>query len=384
MRRFVSLLFLITLLSHLPFAAALTFALSRAGVGHAAWVALGITCVPVAMLRGRVARLRVDRPMSWWRLALIEEPWYAHWCATILAWPLLALSSLTALGAHALGAAHSSSTKLGVAACAAYALALVITSYGVMVRRRWVRVRSIDVALRGLPPRFDGYRIAHLSDLHIGGLWPRARAARWARRVNALDADLVALTGDYVTHGDSFHEDVAQVISSMRARDGAVAVLGNHDYFGDGDALARVLAQRGVTVLRNERCTIARGDEAITIAGVDDSWSGRASTARALEGAPTRGTLIALTHDPQLFPELAARGAALTLGGHTHWGQLAVPFLAARLNLSRLTYHHHAGWYRRGDAVLYVSPGLGTTGPPLRIGAPPEITILCLRRSEGE
>ena len=91
--------------------------------------------------------------------------------------------------------------------------------------------------------------------------------------------------------------------------------------------------------------------------------------------------MIALAHDPALFPALAAGGAALTLSGHTHWGQVAVPFLATRYNLSSLSHRYHAGLYRIGAATLYVHPGLGTTGPPVRLGAPPEITVLRLRRA---
>jgi len=87
-----------------------------------------------------------------------------------------------------------------------------------------------------------------------------------------------------------------------------------------------------------------------------------------------------LSHDPQLFPVLARGGAALVLSGHTHWGQIAIPFLPERFNLSRLSYRYHAGLYREGPSTLYVSPGLGTTGPPIRVGAPPEITVLRLRR----
>jgi predicted MPP superfamily phosphohydrolase len=90
---------------------------------------------------------------------------------------------------------------------------------------------------------------------------------------------------------------------------------------------------------------------------------------------------VALAHDPELFPELAGEGASLVLSGHTHWGQIAIPFLSTRANLSRLRYQYHAGLYRQGDATLYVHPGLGTTGPPVRVGAAPEITILRLRRA---
>lgn len=386
MRRFRIAIFTITLVAHLPFAAAVAFALDRLGAPRAGSgsIAAAMAAIGVLLLEGRLRRARADGPIPSWKLLLVEEPYYAHWCAAVLACPLFVIASLVVLArALIVGATGAADLvgALGAAALVSYGAALSLCLYGVMVRRRWVRVRAIDVPVAGLAPSFDGYRIAHLSDLHIGGLWPRERAEMWVRRVRDLDVDLVALTGDYVTHGDTFHHDIAAVIGEMRGRDGAVAVLGNHDYFGDVEPLVTLLRARGVTVLRNEHVSLARGDQAITIAGVDDTWSRRADVARAISGAPADQPMIALAHDPQLFPELARRGARVVLSGHTHWGQIAVPFWPTRYNLSRLTYRLHAGSYRDGGALLLINPGLGTTGPPVRIGAPPEITVLCLRRS---
>jgi uncharacterized protein len=268
---------------------------------------------------------------------------------------------------------------LGAVALVSYGVGLSLSVWGVFFRRRLVRVRTLDVPIVGLDRAFDGYRIAQLSDLHIGGLWPRSRAEGWVRRANALEADLVALTGDYVTSGTAFHEDIAAVLSALRARDGAIAVMGNHDYFGGGEPLVSLLRAAGVAVLRNERWTLSRGAAKVTFAGVDDTWTRRADVKRTMEGRDADAPVIALAHDPKLFPELADSGAALVLSGHTHWGQIAMPFFPTRLNLSSRSYRYHAGIYTRGDATLYVHPGLGTTGPPVRLGAAPEITILRLR-----
>jgi hypothetical protein len=383
MRRFRTALFALTLVSQVPFAFGLAFALRLAGAPRAGWLSAALALGAVLLLGGRLGRLGADRPIPRWKLLLVEEPYYAHWLATVAAWPLLALTGAAALGHAALappGGAAALGSHLGAAAFASYLVALLISGYGVLVRRRWVRVRTLDVPIAGLDAAFDGYRIAQLSDLHVGGLWPRARAARWSDRVNALDVDLVALTGDYVTSGVAFHEDIAAVVSSMRARDGVVAVLGNHDYFGDAEALVTRLRARGVEVLRNQHRPLRRGGAEITIAGVDDTWSRSADVGRTVAGRDPSLPLLALAHDPQLFPELARRGAALVLSGHTHWGQLAVPFFPTRWNLSRLTYRYHAGTYREGGAILHISPGLGTTGPPVRLGAAPEITVLRLRR----
>src|SRR5439155_19156687 len=122
-------------------------------------------------------------------------------------------------------------------------------------------------------PAFDGYRIAQLSDLHIGGLWPKARAERWARRVNALDVDSIALTGDYVTSGTAFHGDIAALLGAMRARDGVIAVMGNHDYFGEGEPLLSLLREGGVEVLHNRSRRVARGEAGLVFVGVDDTYT---------------------------------------------------------------------------------------------------------------
>jgi predicted MPP superfamily phosphohydrolase len=155
--------------------------------------------------------------------------------------------------------------------------------------------------------------------------------------------------------------------------------MGNHDYFGDGEPLIRMLREGGVTVLRNEWTTIERDGSRVTLAGVDDTWTRRADVARSLKGRDASLPVIALAHDPALFPKLARAGASLVLSGHTHWGQIAAPFLATRYNISRLSFRYHAGMYREGGSTLYIHPGLGTTGPPIRIGSPPEITVLRLR-----
>src|SRR5690606_18724147 len=115
--------------------------------------------------------------------------------------------------------------------------------------------------------------------------------------------------------------------------------------------------------------------------GVDDTWTRRADVERTMRGVGGGRPAVVLAHDPKLFPELARRGADVVLAGHTHWGQVALPFAPTRLNLGQLAYRLTAGEHRDGDATLVISPGLGTTGPPLRFGAPPEITVVRLARA---
>jgi predicted MPP superfamily phosphohydrolase len=383
MRRFWIALYTLTAVAHAPFAVGLARVLSRASVPLPALFAALLSTAAALQIRGRVENARMDGPIARWKLYLVEEPFYVHWCATLVSAPLFALGALAITARHLLGAAGSFTAALGDLAVFTYLAALALSFYGVVVRRRWLRVRTIEISVPRLGAEFEGYRIAQLSDLHIGGLGPRRRTARWVSRANALDVDLVALTGDYVTSGTAFHHDIAAVLTELRARDGVFAVMGNHDYFGEGEPMISLLRAGGVTVLRNEHRTITRGDDRLIVAGVDDTYTRRADIPRAFEGREEGLPLVALAHDPQLFHELARRGAALVLSGHTHWGQLALPFVAERVNLSRLSYRYHAGLYYSGASTLYVNPGLGTTGPPVRLGAPPEITVLRLRCAEA-
>lgn len=382
MRRFWIFLHLLTALCQVPFAIGLHHALAAFGVPGAPFVAIGAAALSALLLRVPVRRAMADRPHRGALRLLAEELYFAHWCGA-LAGGLLFLVGLTALAIAGAAAPSAVPLTVGGVAAGCYGAGFGISLYGVMVRRRWLRVRTLDVVIPGLGPAFDGYRIVQLSDLHVGSMCPRERVDAWVARANGLAPDLVALTGDYVTSGTAFHRDIAEAFGGLRARDGVMAVMGNHDYFGDGEPLITLMRATGVTVLRNEHTVVARGEDRITVAGVDDTWTRRADVARAVAGRDTKLPLVALAHDPALFPRLAAKGAALVLSGHTHWGQVASPLSAARHNLARLAYRFHAGLYQEGGATLYVHPGMGTTGPPIRVGAPPEITVIRLRRAEG-
>jgi len=287
---------------------------------------------------------------------------------------IFALGKLVVFGV--LGRAFDPPTSF---ALGAYLAALALAVWGVFVRRRWVTTRKFDVVVHGLPPEFDGYRVAQLSDLHIGGFTPPRWGKAWAEISNAASPNLVVVTGDMVSSGVDFHGDIAHVIGSLRADDGVFVSMGNHDYFGDGEPLITLLRSKGAVVLRNEGRTVTRGDASLFVAGVDDTWTRRADLARALEGRMPGVFTLLLAHDPALFPAAAQRGANLVLSGHTHGGQVALPFFPKFLSLGKLAHRFHLGLYRDGNSTLYVHPGLGTTGPPIRLGVAPEIAILTLR-----
>ena len=375
--KFLRVVLAITAATHVTFALAAAAVLRLLAVPYPI---LGGMAVAVLMFMGFVARLSrlfPDRPRSALMLHMVEEPFFAHWCATLgSAVPILVYTGGKALIWAALGKPVEVVTDF---AAAVYGFGLVLALWGTFVRRRWVLLRSVELVMPGLPREFDGYRVAQLSDLHIGGFTPRKWAEAWVRLSNTAEPDLVVVTGDLVSSGVDFHHDIAAVISSLRAEDGVFVSLGNHDYFGEGEPLIQLLRDGGATVLRNEGATVKRGDASLFVAGVDDTWTRRADLKRALSGrAPGEFTLL-LAHDPALFPAAVQHGANLVLSGHTHGGQVALPFFPKLLSLARLSHRFYLGVYRDGDAALYVHPGLGTTGPPIRLGVAPEVAILTLR-----
>jgi predicted MPP superfamily phosphohydrolase len=302
--------------------------------------------------------------------AAFGAAYFVHWTAGLIAFPVALVSVTLAI------AFHWSPT---LALALPYALGLLLATYGALLRRRLVQTHRIELPVSRLHRGFDGYRIAHISDLHIGPWTPRAWGMRWSRAVNDLACDLVVVTGDLVTNGSAFHEDAADVIGALRAKDGVVVAMGNHDYYGDGEGLIRKLRARGVRVLRNESEDLVRGDARLCLAGLDDRASRRSSLDRALEDRTEGDATVLLAHDPVDFRAACGRGVDVVLSGHTHGGQLAVPGLARHANIGRFSREHTLGVYERGDSRLVVHPGLGTSGPPVRIGAAPAILAITLR-----
>ncbi|WNG19218.1 metallophosphoesterase [Cystobacter fuscus] len=242
------------------------------------------------------------------------------------------------------------------------------------------RLRRLVVRVEGLAPELDGYRIGQISDVHCGPYVPESRVATWVARLNELDVDLMSVTGDLITQGSSHVEAVSRALGGLRARDGVFACMGNHDYFTDGEHFVRALERQGLTVLRNRGVVVQRGTARLYVAGVDDTWTSRHDLRRALAARPEGVPTVLLAHDPNLFPQALAQSVELTLSGHTHGGQLAVPGVRD-LSLARFISRWTAGLYRQGRSWLYVNRGAGTTGPPVRLGAPAELAVITLRRA---
>lgn len=381
MTRFRKILLAITTAVHLPFAVAAAELVRRLGPSFPPYVpwALGLVLAAfgVVAFMGRADHAAEDWHRPWWQTWLVDFPYFWHWCTCVYCLvPSIVYVALEPIVDAARGAPIGPSPAFFMWT---YATGLVVCGYGCTLRRWFFVMRKVEVKVRGLDPRFDGFTIAQLSDLHIGAFTPLGWGMRWARATNQAGADLVVVTGDMVTSGVAFHEDIAELIATLRGREGVYVIMGNHDYFGEGEPLVSLLEGRGVTVLRNQGVTLQREGARLFLAGIDDTWTQRANMDAALAERPEGTPTVLLAHDPEGFKKAVERKVDLVLSGHTHGGQIAMPFLARFINASKLAHSFHVGVYEQGDSTLYVHPGLGTTGPPMRLGVAPAVALITLR-----
>jgi predicted MPP superfamily phosphohydrolase len=241
-------------------------------------------------------------------------------------------------------------------------------------------VHRIEIPLARWPRALDGFRIVQISDVHIGSLRDRRFAAVIAERVNALAPDLVAVTGDLVDGSVARIGDEVEPLGAIRARHGVYFITGNHDFYSGADAWVARVRALGWQALRNERVAIGDAGAHFDLAGVDDHHGAMLGPgegedlARALDGREADRAVVLLAHDPNTFKKASQYGVDLQISGHTHGGQIW-PFR----HLVRLSTPWVAGLYRLGASAVYVSRGTGFWGPPMRLGAPSEITELVLR-----
>jgi uncharacterized protein len=260
--------------------------------------------------------------------------------------------------------------------------ALALSAFGVSQAIRVPARKDVEIGIAGLPPQFDGYRLLQLTDLHISRLFTASWAAAVVSRANALDVDLIVMTGDLID-GDVEHRrlDVAP-IGKLRARDGVWAIPGNHEYFFDFGDWMREYERIGLRTLLNDHAVITRDGAELVIAGVTDlsaAHTGHAppDLASALRGAPSGAPIILLDHQPMRAKRAAEAGVALQLSGHTHGGMaIGLASLVARANNGYVS-----GLYKVGAMHLYVNNGTGLwPGFALRLGKPAELTRMTLRR----
>ena len=262
----------------------------------------------------------------------------------------------------------------------AVAILFVTSVYAQGVEPRWFRIKTIDVQLAGLDPAFEGYKIVQLTDLHArSAVMNRQQLEKVARLANQQQPDLIALTGDYITTGAGKSEEMlTNAFSQLKAKDGVVAVMGNHDRSEDSAPLDRAFATSQIKLLNNAVHSIDRQGHLLNIAGVDDVWLNRANLPQTIAQLPNTGANILLAHEPD-FGDFAAASSRfeLQLSGHSHGGQIVLPFVPRVTPVWGKKYIN--GLYQIGVMQLYVSPGVGTTGPPrARFNCRPEISVIVL------
>lgn len=256
---------------------------------------------------------------------------------------------------------------------------VVATAVGMSTALGPVPVREVRVELDGLGPAASGTTIVQITDLHLGPTLGRRWLERVVARVNALDPDVIAITGDLVDGPVSLMRDIVAPVAGLRARRGVFFVTGNHEYYWDAPSWVEHLPSLGVRVLRNERVVVGDGDAAYELAGVDDFRAAGmapghgADLARALEGRDPARPVVLLAHQPRAIFEASRAGVALQLSGHTHAGQLWPWMYLVRLQQPTI-----AGLERFSGTWLYTSSGAGFWGPPIRLGTAPELTRVVL------
>jgi predicted MPP superfamily phosphohydrolase len=311
------------------------------------------------------------------RIWIMRPFWY-----TQLMLPLVTVAGLIGLVAGALVGHPMLVARALAALVAAMMTVLFITGY---VGSRRLVIHDLEVSLPHLPPSFDGMTIAHISDLHVGPHTPHRRLQRIRATLDRLAPDVIAVNGDLV---DDRWEDVgtyAAVFGGMAAPLGVFVTPGNHEIYSGWNAVARELdARRLGVVLVNDAKVLERGGESLYVVGLGDPAAQRDAphvapdVDLALSGVPPAAAVVAFVHNPMLWRVLAERGVALTLSGHTHWGQFALRRFG--WSLASPFLEHAMGAYRKGDALLYISPGTGYFGIPFRIGAPGEVLVVRLVR----
>jgi len=362
--------------------------------GRARTIATAIMIVLMTTPPIAIAAMRVGAGWTSTHLAWIAFPWMG-WA--ILAFLLFATRDAIRYGVRgvrriarrpAVADAHDDARRQFLARVTggAIATAAVGTSaFGAAVALGAHQVTTVEVPLAKLPPALDGFTIAQLSDLHIGMTIGRGFVEDVVAVTNAIGADLIVLTGDMVDGPVDTVGDRCAPLRDLRAPHGVFAVTGNHEYYSGADAWIAALEQLGLRFLRNQRVAIGRGDATFDLVGVDD-WSGRGHAGHgmdldaALRGRdPARASVI-LAHQPRQVRDIAARGLDLQLAGHTHGGQVWPWHYVVRLQQDGFL----SGLDRVRDTWLFTSRGVGYWGPPVRLGATPEIVKIVLRAGTGD
>jgi predicted MPP superfamily phosphohydrolase len=242
-----------------------------------------------------------------------------------------------------------------------------------------IEITRHEVIIDDLPPRFDGYRIAFLTDTHVASFVRRDFYRQIVAQVQRFGPDAVLLGGDFVTWRRHIPLMAEVLLSDLRAPDGIFAILGNHDYWAGAEEVMKAMSAKGVQFITNRSVRLSRSGETLPLIGIDEIYRGTPDVMRAFEGIAPDGPCIAVSHHPDIIDLLGGRRIDLLVCGHTHGGQIRLPFFGALVVPSRHEGEFAAGFHRVGRVLMYVSRGIGAV-PPVRILCRPELATFTLKR----
>jgi predicted MPP superfamily phosphohydrolase len=254
--------------------------------------------------------------------------------------------------------------------------------YGVFIQRKQFALREQKIVIPDLPQDLDGLKLVQLTDIHLSPFLSKTDLERAVAMANETKAHVALVTGDLITRAGDPLDDCLDALKNLRADAGVLGCMGNHEQFAGSERYTEVEgARRGLNFLRKSAHALRFGGAAVNFAGVDYQQIGLPYLVDAEKLVVPDAFNILLSHNPDVFPVAAKKGYPLTIGGHTHGGQVRVEILGADLNIARFYTPFVDGLYRDGSASVFVSRGIGTIGVPARLGAPPEVALIRLCRS---
>lgn len=350
-------------------------------VGKVAFAALALA-FPLAMLAGRSLPFDALRPVYMIGFGWLGTSFLLVMVLLVTDLGRLGVWSVKKVAGHEPTNPERRRTLARVIAAVAAATGFTGTTFGAATALGVIPIERITIPLRRLSERMSGTRIVQLTDLHVGPTLKREWVQGVVDQVNELQPDLIAITGDLVDGSvEQLREDVAP-LGKLRAKHGVYFVTGNHEYYSGANAWIEELGRLGIRVLRNEHVPIGPENDAFYLAGVDD-WSAAQhddghghDVEAALRGADPSREVVLLAHQPRSIRDASKHGVGLQLSGHTHGGQI-YPWY----HFVFLQQPFVCGLHQVKDTLLYISRGTGFWGPPIRFGAPPEISLIELRRA---
>jgi predicted MPP superfamily phosphohydrolase len=257
----------------------------------------------------------------------------------------------------------------------------LLTIWSVLIEPNRLVLHEVTIATPGWPKGRAPLRVAALGDIHAGGLHVgEGKLEKLVALVNGAQPDAIFLLGDYVTpaFGRRMAPEVLMAkLAGFRARFGSFAVLGNHEWWWDGERVRRALLSAGFTVLENEVARIDRGGDEVFVLGLADLWTQEPDIKRPLAKVPEGAPVVVLIHEPDYFPKVPPR-VALTLAAHTHGGQVRLPFVGAPIVPSIYGQRYAAGHVVEDGRHLFVTTGVGTSIFPVRFRVPPEVALVTI------